>query len=535
MTAVLQKPGTSLRSWRSIFLNCALVPVTVTAPLLYLAGNGDHRYNVYWHGALVQDHPWRLVTENLRTVPMYLDFGNFRPLGRMTEWALDAAAYVLIEVTHLPAQVGLRVVSALAAAALTAVAVVFAEALTARGRMFDGPPARTIALLPFAIGGSLTAAGQVSSTVLFGGLYFLSAALVLGVAAWVGRGPRLGVLVVVAGATLALFNEVAALGPPLATAAALARTAVIGGRLFSRRGECVPQPFDRRGECVPRPFDRRGEVGLRPALLLWAGFLPVFVPVRVLLYLSCRDGGCYGNSDVLFGPGVGAAFANRVTSWLPPLQWGDALRDGGEVSRIVLGLAVLVLALLAARLFARLPQLPRLDRRQAGALAATGGAVLLLGGLLGSLNAQTQAFAADGRWGAGWRDGGLLAAGGGLLLAGLLALATRALVARVGLGVFVLVAAGTAAVNHAFAQATNRMPYALVAGAVAAEVAQFDTTAAGNARRCALIARFEELFRDAPYSRFAAGELPGTHSVAERMSVAASMATEQMYGRPFCR
>ena len=39
----------------------------------------------------------------------------------------------------------------------------------------------------------------------------------------------------------------------------------------------------------------------------------------------------------------------------------------------------------------------------------------------------------------------------------------------------------------------------------------------------------------APYSRFASGELPGTHSATERMAVTASMATEQMYGRPFCR
>ncbi|MFI5888845.1 hypothetical protein ACIA5D_01860 [Actinoplanes sp. NPDC051513] len=520
MTALLpDESDISLRSgkpWRRVFLHCLVMPVVVTAPLLYLAGNADHRYNVYWHGSLVQDRPWRMVTENLRTVPMYLDFGNYRPVGRMVEWALDTAAYLMVEITHLPAQVGLRLISALAAAVLTAAAVVFAEAVTARGRMFAGPPARTIALLPFAIGCCLTAAGQVSSTVLFGGLYFLSAALVLGVAAVVCRGPRPGLLVVAAGAGLAVFNEMAALGPPLATAAVLARHACTGA--WSRG----------------RPVRSRA-VALRPVLLLWLGFLPVFVPVRVLLYLSCRDGSCYGNSDVLLGPGVGAAFTNRVTSWLPPLQWGDALRDGGAVGQVVLGVAALVLALLAARLFAGLPGLPGLDRRQASALAAAGGAVLLLGGMLGSLNAQTQAFAAAGRWGAGWRDGGLLAAGGGLLLAGLLAFAARAVAARVALGAFVLLAAGTVAVNQAFAQAANRMPYAVVTGAVAAEVAQFDTTAAGNARRCELIERFGELFRATRYSRFAAGELPGTHSVAERMSVTASMATEQMYGRPFCR
>ncbi|MFF5293421.1 hypothetical protein [Paractinoplanes globisporus] len=548
MTEVLDQPVASRvsgRAWRRVFLRCLGVPLVVTAPLLYLVPDADHRYNVYWHGSLVQDRPWRLITENLRTVPMYIGFGNFRPLGRMAEWSADTLAYVIAEVTHLPVQVGLRLVSALAAAVLAAAAVVFAEAVTGRGRMFAGPPARTIALLPFAFGGCLVAAGRLSNTVLFGGLYFLSAALVLLVAAWVCRGPRLGVLVVAAGAVLAVFNEVAAIGPPLATAAVLARG---------------------------------GPSRLRPALLVWLGFLPVFVPVRVLLFLACREGGCYGNSDVVFGSGVGGALANRLTAWLPPLQWGEALREAGPVGGVGVGAAAVALAVLAARLFAELPRLPGIDRSQAVRLAVAGGSALLFGALLGSINAQTQALAAHGRWGLGWRDSGITAAGGCLLLAGLLALAatartsgdaarvrrmplaaglsavglsapglpdaglsaaglpevSRAAVARAALVAFVLAGAGTATVNQAYAVGSNRLPYAVLTGAIAAEVAQFDATPAGNSRRCELLRQFGDSLRAMPYSRFAEGELPGTHSPAERMSVTASMATEQMYGRPFC-
>ena len=503
MTALLETIKTDLsRQWRLVFLRCLAVPLVVTAPLLYLVADADHRYNVYWHGSQVQARPWALVTDNLRTVPMYLGFGNFRPLGRMVEWSVDAAAYAFGEITHLPAQVGLRLMSALAAAVLSLAVVVFAEAVTARGAMFAAPPARTIALLPFAIGGCLTAAGRVSTTVLFGGLYFLSAALVLAVAAWVCRGPRFGVLIVAAGAALAAFNEVAAVGPPLATAAALARG---------------------------------GPARLRPALLLWLGFLPVFVPVRLVLFLSCRDGGCYGNSDLVLGPGVGRALANRLTAWSPPLQWGEALRHAGPVGMAMVAVSLAVIGLLAVPLFANLPRLPRLDREQAVRLAAAGGSALLLGALLGSLNTQTQVLAAAGRWGLGWRDSGLTAAGGVLLSAGLLGLAVRAAVARAALAVFVLTAAGTTAVNHAYALAVNRLPYAVITGRIAAEVAQFDPTTDGNTRRCELLGRFDVLFRRMPYSRFAAGELPGTHTVAERMALTASMATRQMYGQPFCR
>jgi hypothetical protein len=448
---------------------------------------------------------------------MYLDFGNFRPLGRMMEWAIDFAAYLFGEITHLPVHVGLRVMSALAAAVLVAAAVLFAEAVTARGRMFAEPPARTIALLPFAIGGCLCAAGQSSSTVLFGGLYFGTAALVLAVAAWVSRGPRLGVLVVVAGAALAAFNEMAALAPPLATVALLARGRLVLG-------------------AWPR---------LRPAFLLWLGFLPVFLPVRILLYAACRDGDCYQNSDLLLGPGALTALPNRLTAWLPPLQWGEALRNAEPVSRVVLIAAVAGCALLAVRLFAELPRLPRLDRGQATGLAAGGAALLLLGAVLGSVNGQGQEAAALGRWGLGWRDSGLTAAGGGLVLAGLLALAiqpavarptvARPVVARAALAAFALAAAGTTTANQAFALTGNRLPYAVLSSQIAAEVAQFDRSAAGQARRCELLDRFDGIFRETPYSRFASGELPGTHSATERMAVTASMATEQMYGRPFCR
>lgn len=488
--------------WRRVFLRCLLLPVAVTAPLLYLAADADHRYNVYWHGSIGQQRPWRLVTDNLRSVPMYLGFGNFRPLGRMLEWSVDTVAYVFGEVTHLPVQVGLRLVSALAAAVLCAAAVLFAEAVTAPGRMFAEPPARPIALLPFAFAAGLCAAGRLSTTVLFGGLYFLSAALVLAVAAWVCGSPRWGALVVLAGATLAVFNEVAALAPPLATAAVLARG---------------------------------GPARLRPALLLWGGFLPVFGPVRVLLYQACRDGGCYGNSDLTLGPGVGGALTNRLTAWLPPLQWGEAMRDAGPPSKVVFGVAAVVLALLAVRAFAEVPRLPGLDRPRAVRLAVAGGSVLLLGAVLGSINPQTQELAEAGRWGLGWRDSGLTAAGGALLLAGLLALAGRAVVTRVALVVFVLLGAGTTTVNQAYAVGGDRLPYAVLTGAIAAEVAQFDSRPSGNTRRCALLDEFGATLRAAPYSRFASGELPGTHSAAQRMAVTASMATEQMYGRPFCR
>lgn len=501
-----------LGAWRRLAVRCAIVPSAVLVPLATLAPTADHQFNVYWHGATVRSNPWTLVTENLRTVPMYLDFGNFRPLGRMLEWSADVVAYLLVELLRLPTEIALRAVSMLAAIVMTGAVVVFAEAVTARGRMFAGPPGRPLALLPFAVAGCLVAAGGTSTTVLFGGLYFLSTALVLLVAAWICRTPSRAAAVLAVGAALAAVNEIAALAPPLATLAALVR-----GRLVSGEG---------RAGLLRRAW---------PAGLLWLGFLPVFVPVRLLVGAACRDGGCYRGSDVLAGADAVAALPHRLAAWLPPLQWTRAVAGADRPSTVVLLLAVVAFALLAWRTVGELGRLPGLDRRQAAGLAAAGAAVLLLGATLGALGERGQQAAQAGHWGLGWRDSGLTAAGGALLVAGLLGLRGSVPVHRLSTAGLALTAAVSAAANQAYAGQANLRPAALVHTAIAAEIARFEPSAAGDARRCALRDRFAALTAGAGYSRFAAGELPGTRSPAERLDVTLDMASVQMHGEPFCR
>ncbi len=534
MTTVLHRPETAVAgAWRRVLVRSILLPGAVMAPLTTLALTGDHRFNVYWHGSTVAARPWELVTANLRTVPMYLDFGNFRPLGRMLEWSADLAAYVLMAVLHLPAEVALRVVAALAAAVLTGAAVVFAEAVTARGRMFAAPPSAPVALLPLALAGCLVAAGPFSTTVLFGGLYYLSAAVVLLIAAWIAPAPRRMWPVLLAGAALAAFNEVGALALPLATVAAAVR-------LWMTAQTCRTRPVDwahpvtgwaesaESAESARPAHPVTGWAGLRPAAALWLGFLPVFLPVRALIFLACRDGNCYRSSELALGPGAAAALPDRLTAWLPPVQWFRALHGAPAPSRLAILAAVVIFSVVAARLLVQTRRLPELDRGQRVALAVAGLTVLVLGAALGSVNPQGQAAVAAGRWGLGWRDSGLTATGGAFVVLALLS--RRALAAPL----LALIAAVSMAANQAFAVHADQSRPAQVDNAIAASIAQFDDSAAGRTRRCALATRFAQVFPAAGYSRFAEGELPGTHSPADRLSVTASMATEQMYGRPFC-
>jgi hypothetical protein len=310
--------------------------------------------------------------------------------------------------------------------------------------------------------------------VLFGGLYFLSTALVLAVVAYacrfagmptLGRWRALGVFFI--GAGLAAFNEVAYLALPAATIAVLARGVIILG-------------------LTPREVLR--SAGTKFVALLWLGFLPVFLPVRAVIYLKCASGGCYTGSDIALG-GAPAALPNRLVSWLPPLMWRVATshRPLHLLGAICL-LALLVLGVLAWRALADLPRLADVDRRQALGLAVAAGTVLLLGALLAALNAEVQTFAKTGQWGQGWRDSGLTTVGGSLLV--LSALRLRGWGPRVLIGLLAIAATVSAVANQSYHEDTARGSYPYLHDRIAQEIADFDLTKAGNTRRCALRAQF---------------------------------------------
>ncbi len=457
----VQAPPATGGAWRRLAVRCALAPAAVLVALATLPPHPD----VYRHGATVRNNPWALLTENLTTIPLYLRYGTFRPLGRLADWSADLAAYLLMELVRLPAGIALRLVATLTAIVLAGVVVVCAEAVTARGRMFASPPGRTLALLPFAVAGCLVAGGPPRP---------LSIAVVLGVTAWLCRGPRRVFAVVAAGAALAAYDEVAVFAPLLATIVVAVRAWLVCG---SGRAETL----------------RR----LRPAGLLWLGFLPVYVPIRVVL-------GERGHRGYEWG----------LISWLPPVQWNTAMLQVTRPSLLVLLVALVAFAVLAWRTAGELGRLPNLDRRPAAGLAVTGAAVLLVGASV---------------------DRGLAAAGGVLLLVGLLGARDSVAVHRLSLAGLALVAAGSAVVNQAYAGAQNRYPDALVVTAIAGEIAHFDPSDAGDARRCALRDRFAELTAGAGYGPLQAQELPGTYSAVARLDVSLDMATVQLHGEPYCR
>ena len=450
-------------------------PVVVLAPLIALAPTADHRFNIYWHGGMFRDRPWAIVTHTLGTVDTYLRLGNFRPLGRILEKALDLLVYLISDVFGLPANVGLRLVSFVAAIALTLAATLLAESVvTSSGK----EPSQLLVIVPFAVSGGFVAATASSPAVLFGGLYFGSATLVLLVAAAVCRVRPDGVprwwrivLLVLGGASLACVNEIAYLALPFATAAALIRSRI-------------------------RPAGRRTVVILAA---LWAGFLPVFVAVRVVIHGFCMDGGCYRLSDITLGPAVLTTIPVRATAWAPPLMWEAATRGTrGSWFGVVPVVAVLALGVLAWLAIRELPRMSRVDRRDALALAAVAASLILLGATLAALNAEIQNY--RGPWGLGWRDTAVTAAAGAILLVAAGHAASRRTPAWVLIVVFALSATVGAAANKRFADRFSAAPRAILADRIAQEMAAFDASPAGDARRCTLRAEFRAEHADASFS-----------------------------------
>ncbi|MBO3736224.1 hypothetical protein [Actinoplanes flavus] len=470
--------------WGHVARRCVLAPVVVLAPLLAVAPARDHRFNVYWYGGMFRHDPAAIVSHTIASRDAYLRLGDFRPLGRMLEKSLDLLAFTGMQELGLPATVTLRAVSIGAAVLLTLAAVLFAESVLTRGRLFDGTPSRVALLLPYAVAAGFVASGPDSTTLLFGGLYLTSAALVLTVAAAACRLDRLrwwnGVLAVTAGAALAMFNEPAYFAVPLATAAVLIRGRFVLG--LSGR-------------------ELLTSAGVRFAGLLWAGFLPAFGTVRWIIRGLCARGGCYPGSDLALDERSVLLLPVRMVAWLPPLQWraATAATPGDWLRGVVPVVALLLLGVLAARTLSVLPKAGAPAARPLLGLAALSVVVMVCGALPATLSVAVR-VAMSGRqlWEQGWRDTALTVPGGMLLVVALLVLAGRR--ATVGaLAALALLGAVSATANRAYAEGVAVQPAAQLDNRIAAAMAAFERGPAGDARRCALVDEVLTANRNKPY------------------------------------
>jgi hypothetical protein len=489
-------PESVRRLWHRSIRRTVLVPLVVLAPLVSLAPTADHRFNIYLNGGLYRDNPLWLFWDNFASVPHYLQLGNFRPIGRCLEALVDLTTFLLTDIFGLPANVSLRLVSFLAAVVLSLTVLVFTECFLTRSRLSEEPPSMFSAAIPFAMGMGLVAAGFTSTTVLFGGLYMLSSAVVFAVAALVlwatptsRRAFAIGwiALLVLVGAALASVNELVYFALPVATLAVLLRE-----RFVLERGW----------------REVWSGAGVRIVGWMWLGFVPVFLVTRAIIWGHCHSGGCYEGSDIVLGTDAVVALPNRLLSWLAPLMWHASDQGGGHP--LVRGLlpiaAVVIIGFLAWHAIRDLRELRSVDRRRAFALAAVAGALVVLGATLAALSGQVQAFATSGDWGTGWRDSAVTPFAGGLLIIALVGgiVASHRFRRRFLAGLIVVMAVAAVVstlANQRFRDAVSGEPDLVIANRVALEMADFDRSPAGNTRRCDLRQQFFGLKDLGPLAR----------------------------------
>jgi hypothetical protein len=503
--------------WRGRWGRAIALPLLVMLPLVGAVPLSDSRYNAYRFGGAYAQRPWELLTDPITSIPRYLDYGNFRPLGRLLERGLDALAYAVSTALTMPLPTPLRLTHLAAVAVLVVALLVLAETVTSPTPLRATRPSAATALLPLTLAATLVAAGRTSSVIVFTDLYALSATLVFGVAAvtarhalLVDRAVRrwwlLGAVLV--GAALAIVNEVAYLAVPLAWVAAVLR-----GRLTLRR-------------------TWRELVGSAATKLLVAGtvgFAVVFLPVRIMLAVRCADGSCYDGSDVSLGWELLPTLGHRLVSWVPAVGWYAATREApaqwylppDPITWLVLGAIVVV----ALRLLRDAASLRLLTGRQTLALAGLGATILLLVASLVALSADVQGQVMDG-WaiGSGWRDTLMVGAGGSLLLtAGLLApqLSRRPRTRALVLGLLVLLAIGAALANQGQARGLAGRADAALHQDIAVAVTTFRPDAAGDAYRCELFARFVDSIPDQAHNH-------------RRLDAALNATTQARYGQDFC-
>jgi hypothetical protein len=503
--------------WRGRWVRAISLPLLVMLPLIGAVPLSDSRYNAYRFGGAYAQRPWELLTDPITSIPRYLDYGNFRPLGRLLERGLDAVAYAVSSALTMPLATPLRLIHLAAIAVLVVVVVLLAETVTSPTPLRSGRPSAATALVPLTLATTLVASGRTSSVIVFTDLYALSTALVLGIAAVAARHavlvretvrrPQL-VGAILVGAALPIVNEVAYLAVPLAWTAAALR-----GRLTLRRSWSEL-------------------ASSAAAALLLAGsiaFAAVFLPLRIMLAIRCADGSCYDGSDVSLGWELLPTFGHRLVSWVPTVGWYAATRDAptpwylpsGPVAWLLLAAIVVV----AWRLLREGPSLRQPTGRQVLALAGVGAAILLMVAALVALSADVQGQVVDG-WaiGSGWRDTLMAGVGGAVLLAAVL-LAPR-LVRRPGargvaLGLLVLLAVGTALANQGQARGLAARPDAALHMEIAVAVTNFLPNEEADDRRCALFARFVASIPDQDHNH-------------RRMEEALNATTQARFGQDFC-
>lgn len=464
------------------------------------------------------------------TAGLFLRAGNFRPLGRFAEKAEHAFAFEAAEATGLSlhsVQGGLRLVlvALLATAAVRMVAAAMRSAGVAAER--SGP---LLAVYSLVLGATLVASHHLSALSAFPVLLLGSPLLMLATALVVARDadmrarrlawheyPAMALL----GASAAMVYDLVYLAPVLAAVFVVVRAAAAG---MGRR------------ELLRAAATRRWVV-------LSAGFLAVFLPVRTAIAVLCSVQHCNPASEVLLSTDAVSLTARRILTGLPPTGWShtasrvsaygyqDSLADLlGNWLIVVLLAAAALLSVRAARGLVRSRRAAG-DQRSAGderavgdersarderavgdersagfrfaaALAALGASTALMPAVMVGLSKEMQGLRLP--VGEVWRESFVVQVGWSFVLCSAVVALLSLTRGRTGLRVAgcacaVVLWAGLSVTllnNYRLGHVGRGTPTTALVRQLSTSVVRVDLTSEGNVRRCDLVDAYGELWPD---------------------------------------
>ena len=300
----------AVRRWPSVAAGLAAV---AAAPSIALSPEADERFGVYLSTAKFGVNPLRIVRHGYDSIPQFLERGNFRPLGRVIEWSGHVLAGQISLFFNVPVNISLGTLRLVAVATLAFAIVWLVEAVI---QVPSGGRADRRALLPVVsalVGASFLGSQTHGPVNMFPWVYLGTSAVVVFAARLMASeelfvegsirwSRRIGFALL--GVALASTNEVTAIAIPFSAVVVVARGVVLG------------VPFNSRW--------RR----LR-AVRAWgyqlAGFLVVFVPVRLFIASQCAGGNCYTASDFALTRAYPEAVVGRVVTGFVPTQWYEGM------------------------------------------------------------------------------------------------------------------------------------------------------------------------------------------------------------------
>ena len=494
----------------------------VMVPLIGLALHSDQSIALYQFASDYGTNPIRILEANLGEIGEFISKGNFRPLGRFIFYLEEAARFDLAAALGVPPHIvqGAIRVAMVGILAWAATCVVRALARSATGRagssLTDGERRaidRLVDVFPLVFASVLIVTGPLHPLSFFPFFLITLAVTLLLVPLYIASDramntgnpvPRLA-LPAVAGLLAAMTFELMYLLPVTCITLILLRARLSG--LTVRQ---IPSTA---------AFHRW--------MALCLGFLTVFIPSRITIAMACSANDCYGNTNpVPSGFSVGQ-WLGRFLSGLPVEGWfstSPGTVDPGALDQawsgistnVWLVLAAVALAVAAVRAGARLLKdsghepSPRAYRHLGTGLMVFGTVLALSPAFLVSLSEGLQGWNYRG-WGLhDWRDTLLVQAGWAFILYGTLVVVWSLAAHRrregkspshklkpllvAGLALCLSLPAVLAlGANARYAESRRDRPLTSIVNLISASSVDFDRTAAGEARRCALLADYGEL------------------------------------------